>query len=139
MTQLGKGLLMFEKGSRFEQIYTVNETVHRGFISLFEDNNPLHTNCSYAQNKGFKSEVMHGNILNGFISHFVGECLPFKNLILQTQEIRFFRPVYLNDILFLKVEVNDYFESVKTAELKFLFQNQHQVIVARGKLTIGLI
>ena len=128
-----------EKGSKFQQTYTVDETVYVGFISLFSDNNPLHTDEQFALQKGFKSKVMHGNILNGFISHFVGECLPFKDLIIHSQEIKFLRPVYLNDNLVFQMEVEDYFESVQTYECKFYFENQEKLKVAKGKFSIGLI
>jgi len=128
-----------EKGTKFQQTYTVDETVYSGFITLFRDHNPLHTDEQFAQQKGFSSKVMHGNILNGFISHFVGECLPSKDVIIHSQEIKFLRPVYLNDNLNLHVEVEDYFESVQTYECKYIFENQDKIKVAKGKISIGLI
>ena len=128
-----------EKGTKFQQAYTVDETVYSGFISLFRDNNPLHTNEQFAQQKGFRSKVMHGNILNGFISHFVGECLPLKDVIIHSQEIKFLRPVQLNDNLNFHLEVEDYFESVHTFECKYYFENQEKIKVAKGKISIGLI
>jgi 3-hydroxybutyryl-CoA dehydratase len=128
-----------EKGTKFNQVYCVDETVYTGFVSLFNDRNPLHTDKPFAQQKGFRSKVMHGNILNGFISHFVGECLPSKDVIIHSQEIKFLRPVYLNDNLNLHVEVEDYFESVQTFEFKYFFENQDKIKVAKGKIAIGLI
>ena len=128
-----------EKGTKFHHAYSVDETVYKGFVSLFRDYNPLHTDEKFAQQKGFKSKVMHGNILNGFISHFVGECLPSKDVIIHSQEIKFLRPVYLNDNLNLYVEVEDYFESVQTYECKYIFENQDNIKVAKGKISIGLI
>jgi 3-hydroxybutyryl-CoA dehydratase len=130
---------MFEKGTVFQKIYSVNESVYKGFISIFQDKNPLHTNEKFAQKKGFKSIVMHGNILNGFISHFVGECLPMKNVIIHWQEIKYVLPVYLNDTLILNLSVDNYTESVNTIEFRFYFQNQNAIKVARGKLSIGII
>ncbi len=130
---------MFLKGTKFQQAYVVDESVYSGFISLFRDENPLHTNEMFARAKGFKSRVMHGNILNGFISHFVGECLPLKNVIIHSQGISYSRPVYLNDTLELYVEVEDFFESVQTIEFKFFFENQNRIKIAKGKLSIGLI
>jgi 3-hydroxybutyryl-CoA dehydratase len=130
---------MFKKGTKFQQSYLVDELIYNGFISVFHDKNPLHTNELFAREKGFKSIVMHGNILNGFISHFVGECLPTKDVIILSQQASFLRPVYINDRLKLSVEVADYFDSVKTVELKFYFQNQDSIKIARGKISIGLI
>eukprot|EP01037_Dinobryon_pediforme_P008328 gene8328-8414_t len=55
----------------FKQNFQVTDTVYSGFILTFGDKNPLHTDETFAQEKGFKGRVMHGNILNGFISYFV--------------------------------------------------------------------
>ena len=130
---------MILPGDSFVQGYEVSESVYNGFLNTFSDRNPLHVNNDYAKGKGFLSAVMHGNILNGFLSHFIGECLPEKNVIIHSQQIMFHKPVYLNQHLVLKVVVDDYFESVKTFELRFHFTNQDEEKVAKGKITIGLI
>lgn len=127
------------KGTTYQQEYKVDESVYSGFINTFKDNNPLHTDEQFAKDKGFRSRVMHGNILNGFISNFIGECLPSKDVIIHSQQIKFAKPVYLNDTLQLIMEVEDYFESVKTVEFKYYFENQEKVKVAKGKISIGII
>ena len=55
-----------KKGDVFRQSFTVSDDVHQKFIELFKDRNPLHVDASFAESKGFKGRVMHGNILNGF-------------------------------------------------------------------------
>lgn len=127
------------KGDKFEYQFKITNEIYSGFISLFNDRNPLHTNRTFALEKGFDSEVMHGNILNGFISYFIGECLPIKNVIIQTQEIKFFKPTYLNDDLNFQAEIVDVFESVNTFEFKFVFKNKNEIKVASGKINIGII
>lgn len=128
-----------KKGDEFESVFKITDEVYSGFISLFNDKNPLHTNKKFAIQKGFKSEVMHGNILNGFISYFIGECLPIKNVIIQSQEIKFFKPTYLYNILTFQAEIVDVFESVNVVEIKFIFKNENEVKVAAGKINIGII
>ena len=63
----------------------------------------MHVDLEFAQNYGYSSVVMHGNILNGFISYFIGEELPVKEIVILSQDIKFNNPVYLNDILQLNV------------------------------------
>lgn len=128
-----------KKGDEFESVFKITDEVYSGFISLFNDKNPLHTNKKFAIQKGFKSEVMHGNILNGFISYFIGECLPIKNVIIQSQEIKFFKPTYLYNILTFQAEIVDVFESVNVVEIKFIFKNENEMKVASGKINIGII
>jgi 3-hydroxybutyryl-CoA dehydratase len=127
------------KGDKFTQSFTVSTDIYEGFKSLFKDLNPLHTNEEFAKGKGFTGKVMHGNILNGFLSYFIGECLPTKDVLIQTQEIKFLRPVYENDKLTLIAEIEEIFESVNTIEFKYYFMNQNMIKIARGKIQIGLM
>ena len=131
--------LNLDLNQQFELKFKVTESLYLGFIENFKDKNPLHTNDSFAISKGFKSKVMHGNILNGFLSYFVGETLPSKNVIIHSQEIQFKNPVFLNDSLDFKAEVSGIYESVKAIEFKFKFLNSNLKVVAKGKIQIGEI
>jgi acyl dehydratase len=108
-------------------------------MSIFKDCNPLHSNIAFAREKGFKSEVMHGNILNGFVSYFIGECLPIKNIIIHSQEIVYKNPVYLDDLLSFDAVVTETFDSVNAVEFKFNFKNAESKVVAKGKIQIGIL
>ena len=130
---------MFEVNDSFELEFVVEESVYIGFMQLFKDKNPLHTEVEFAKNKGFRDKVMHGNILNGFLSYFVGECLPSKYVIIHSQEINFKNPVYLGDKLKFHAIVSDVFESVNAVEFKFSFKNSDSKVVAKGKIQIGLL
>lgn len=130
---------MMKQGDKFEKQFVVSSEVYEGFIKIFKDQNELHTNKEFAQSKGFKSEVMHGNILNGFLSYFVGECLPVRNVIIHSQEIKYPNPMYLGDQITLKVEVADVFESVNAIEFRFQFQNENNLPVGKGKIQVGLL
>jgi acyl dehydratase len=129
---------MFNQGDKIKLKFVIDEGVYKGFITVFKDTNPLHTNAEYAVSKGFKECVMHGNILNGFISYFVGECLPTKDVIIHSQQINFSKPVYLNDKLEFEAEVDEIYESVKVIKFKFYFKNEEGKSVAKGNIQIGL-
>ncbi|RZL69064.1 MAG: hypothetical protein EOO93_02625 [Pedobacter sp.] len=118
--------------------FLISEDIYNGFISLFKDKNPLHTDEQFANSRGFAGRVMHGNILNGFISYFIGECLPTKNVIIHTQEIQFKNPVYLHDKIFFDASVSDVIESVNAIQFKYFFRNNTGKIVAKGKIQIGM-
>jgi len=131
--------MIFNEGDKFTQHFTISDETYNGFIALFRDQNPLHTNEEFAQNKGFKGRVMHGNILNGFLSYFIGECLPTKDVIIHSQEIQFKNAVYLNDKLEFNAVITGFYESVKAIEFKFDFKNADAKVVAKGKIQIGLL
>ena len=111
-----------EKGQAFTETYIVTERVYNGFIDVYDDKNPLHTDLDFAINKGFDGCVMFGNILNGFLSNFIGERLPMKNVIIHSQHIKFLKPVYLDDQLLLKIHVKDIVESVNVVKFDFYFE-----------------
>jgi 3-hydroxybutyryl-CoA dehydratase len=128
-----------QKGDSFQFRYCVTPDIRDGFLALFGDRNPLHTDKAFAREKGFREEVMYGNILNGFISHFVGELLPVKNIIIHAQQIKYFKPFYCGDELTLKAELGEVIESVKAYIFTFSFSNQDNTEIAKGKVQIGMI
>ncbi len=128
-----------QKGFSVTRSFQVTEKIYSGFIEIFNDKNPLHADESFAREKGFHSKVMHGNILGGFLSYFVGELLPMKNVIIHSQEIKFSKPVYLNDRLNFSAEADEVYDSVNAVVFKFKFENEAKEKVASGKIQIGLI
>lgn len=131
--------MIFKIGDTFEETFVVSDKTYKSFIDLTNDRNPLHTNEQFAIAKGFKGIVMHGNILNGFLSYFIGECLNTKNVIIHSQEIQYKNAVYLNDELLFNATVNGIYESVNAVEFKFDFRNADSRIVAKGKIQIGIL
>ncbi|MEO5892980.1 MAG: MaoC/PaaZ C-terminal domain-containing protein [Ferruginibacter sp.] len=131
--------MIFKEGDEFSEKFLVSTETYRGFIQLFRDNNPLHTSDEFAAAHGFSSKVMHGNILNGFLSYFIGECLPTKDVIIHSQEIQFKNAVYLGDELQFNAAVTGFYESVNAIEFKYSFKNAASKTVAKGKFQIGLL
>jgi len=132
--------MIFKEGQKYKQTFTVTQEVFDSFQTCSQDRNPLHTDTTYAQSKGYPEKVMYGNILNAFISFFIAECLETKNVMIQSQSINFRNPVFLNDILTFAAEIYGVHESVDTVEFKFTFANrQNGVVVANGKISISVI
>lgn len=131
--------MVFEPGTVFCREFVVDARVYEGFLATFGDRNPLHVDAAYARAHGFADRVMHGNLLNGFLSYFVGECLPVKEVMLHKQEIRYLRPVYEGDTLTLEATVESFSEAVRAVEMSYRFANQAGVKVASGKLQFGVL
>lgn len=128
------------KGDKYNLSFKITEAVYSSFIKLSNDRNPLHIDESFAIAKGFNGKVMHGNILNGFVSYFVGECLPIKNVMIISQEIKFYKPVYLNNELQMDIELTEVTESVNVYLFKFTFNNKTSgVKTASGKVQICIL
>ncbi len=131
--------MIFKLNDKFEKEFHISGDIYKGFINLFQDNNPLHVDELFAIGKGFKGRVMHGNILNGYISYFIGECLPIKNVIIHSQEIQYKNAIYLNDVLYFEAIISGIYESVNAVEFKFIFKNKESKIISKGKFQIGVL
>ena len=70
--------MRIKKSDKFNETFLVSENIYKGFISIFNDKNPLHTNRDFAIEKGFRDIVTHGNILNGFFILFYWRKITFK-------------------------------------------------------------
>lgn len=127
------------EGQAFEREFVVEPRVYEGFLAAFDDTNPLHVDDAYASGRGFRERVMHGNILGGFLSYFVGRGLPLENVVIHRQELRFAAPVYLHDRLAFKATLVNVSEAVGVLEFKFTFHNQDGRKIASGAVQVGLL
>ncbi len=133
---------LVEMSKHLEVTYHVTPEIYYSFQRTSNDYNPLHTDVAFAERKGFPERVMYGNILNGFVSHFVGMALPSRDVMIQTQDIQFRKPVYLNDELLLKAEAETVSEAVEIINYKLKFYKMGGVkplLVATGHVQIGML
>ncbi|MBQ9215854.1 MAG: MaoC family dehydratase [Prevotella sp.] len=131
-----------ERSRSITHTYRVTPDVYYSFQRCSNDFNPLHTDQEYAIDKGFAGIVMYGNILNAFISHFVGMLLPSREVVIQSQDISFHKPVYLNDEIYLEARIDQVSEAVNTIIYKLRFQREQggkTELVAKGHVQIGLL
>ena len=135
-----RGAFTFEDlvlGENFRQTYTITKDIYQTFLNLFGDASPLHIDDEVAVRCGFSSKLMHGAILNGFISNFVGMNFPGKRTLELGVEIRFLKPTYVGDVLELEATVKERLESRRVVVLHFVFRRE-EMAVARGKISAML-
>ena len=131
-----------EQTSQLSHVYQVTQKVYDSFLLCSQDMNPLHTDEAFAREKGFEGRVMYGNILNAFISHFVGMCLPTPHVMIQSQDISFHKPVFLNDEITLQAAIDTVSEAVNIINYKLKFYKMNEgskQLVAKGHVQIGLL
>ena len=119
--------------------FIVTENEYKSFQVCSKDMNPLHLNDDYARTHGFDNRVMYGNILNAFISYTVGMELPTQNVVLLAQSIQYKNPVYLNDVLNMRLKVKGISEAARSVTFNFKFCNSEGKIVAKGDIIIGVL
>jgi 3-hydroxybutyryl-CoA dehydratase len=123
-----------KEGVEFRREYTITEDVYRKFLDLFGDASPLHVSDETAAACGFSAKLMHGAILNGFISNFVGMNFPGKRTLELGVDISFVKPTYCGDVLTLHAVVKERLESREVLVLHFRFL-RHHTVVAKGRIS----
>lgn len=129
---------MLKVGDDFSHTFNVSKDIYSGFINIFKDKNPMHIDREFSAKYGYSDVVMHGNILNGFLSYFIGEKLPIKNVVILSQDIKYRNPFFLNDTLNFNSSIIEIYDSVNVVNFKYDFTNKENVIIAMGKIQIKL-
>jgi acyl dehydratase len=111
------------EGSEFSQLYRIDDKVYNALVQAFGDENPLHVDDGYARRAGFDRRVMHGAILQGFLSHFVGMCFPGKNSLILSVSLNYHNPSYFGDEVNLTASVRQKAETGRVVVLDLKFVN----------------
>ena len=124
-------------GQRETFDYSITQAVYQHFLDAFHDYSPIHVDEDYAKSCGFAGRVMHGSLLNGFLSNFIGTWFPGRFSLLLAVDLRFSQPSYLGDIIRLETVVSQKMDSrhivILDATMTNLTQNH---LAARGRIQV---
>jgi acyl dehydratase len=119
--------------------YVISGEVYENFLKAFHDHSSIHVDESYALKCGYSGRVMHGTLLNGFLSHFVGMYFPGRLSLLLAADIRFSQPSYFGDVICLEAVVAQKVDARNVIVLDVVFTNMtRDCIVARGRVQVML-
>jgi acyl dehydratase len=129
-----------QEGMAAEREYVIEPSVYDRYLDLFPDRSPVHVDEAYARANGFAGIVMHGAILNGFLSHFVGMHFPGRRSLELSVDIRYLRPSYVGDRVRLQARVSQKLESRRVVVMDLVYRNETQgTIVARGRVQVAIM
>ena len=124
-------------GMREKHDYLISPEIYRGFLLAFADYSPIHVDEAYARECGFVGPVMHGALLNGFLSHFIGMHFPGGLSMLLSSDLRFCLPSYLGDQIQIEAVVGHKLDARNVVVLDMTFTNLTQCgIAARGRVQV---
>lgn len=124
---------MLEIGSSASLTRKVNESDVIAFADITGDNNPIHLDEEEAKKTVFKSRVVHGMLTASFISAILGTKLPGPGTIYLEQNLKFKKPVYVNDTVYVQVTVSDIINEEKGIyRLDTIIKNSIGEIVTEG-------
>ena len=119
--------------------YIITPEVYQGFLDTFHDRSPVHVDENFAKTQGFPGRVMHGTILNGFVSHFVGMHFPGRFSLLLSVDLRFSSPSYLGDSVHVEMVVSQKLDARNILVLDATLSNTtRNWLAARGRIQVML-
>ncbi len=115
---------------------TVTEADIALYAGVSGDFNPAHINAEYANSSMFKGRIAHGMLSAGFISNVLGMKLPGPGTIYLSQELKFTKPVYINDTVTATATVIEKIEEKNRLVLETICTNQKGDVVIKGKAVV---
>lgn len=117
----------------------ITQAMMDSFRGVTGDENPMHTEKSYAEENGFPGVVAYGLLVSSFYSTLAGVHLPGKYCLLQEVSTQFALPVFVGDELYVSGKVVEKNDSVRQIVLKAQILNQDGKKVNRAKIKAGVL
>jgi 3-hydroxybutyryl-CoA dehydratase len=125
------------EGLSAESDYRISRQAYDHFCALSGDLNPLHVDDEHARRAGFAGRVVHGALLNAFLSHFVGMVLPGRRSLLLSADTRYLAPSHLEDTIVVKGTVRQRVESHGVVVVDCVLENRTRgLVVARARVQV---
>lgn len=113
---------------------TITDLNVKEFINISGDLNPVHSDEEYAQKTIFKKRVVPGMLTASLISGVLGTKLPGEGTIYLEQNLKFIKPVYINDIITTEVEIENIEGKIITILTKCYNQKNELLISGQAKV-----
>jgi acyl dehydratase len=127
------------EGTVAQHGYVITKGTWEALTGVFGDVNPVHVDPDVAGKLGFPNVVMHGAILQGFVSHFVGMVLPGRRSLLMSVDLRYLAVSFLGDSLVVKGEISQRVESQRVVVVSLTIENLTQGhMAARGRVQVRI-
>ena len=103
--KLGKSINEIKVGDHAQFSKTISESDIYLYAGITGDLNPAHVNEEYANKTFFRTRIVHGMLLGGFISTVLANQLPGPGTIYVSHELNFLAPVRIGDTVTARAEV----------------------------------
>lgn len=119
--------------------HTVTTDDVDAFVALSGDDNPLHTDDSFAQQYGFRGRVVHGMLLGAFLSKVLGTVLPGPGAIWLSQSMRFRQSVHVGETIDVAVRITHKSESLRTLVLETTVGTAAGAVALTGEAKVMML
>jgi 3-oxoacyl-[acyl-carrier protein] reductase len=109
------------------------------FAQLSGDRNPLHMDDEFARRQGFSGRVVHGMLINAFLSRMLGMDLPGAGVLWLSQSTRFVQPTYIGSRIEVMTTVKHKSESTRSLVLETLVRDARGETVLTGESKVMVL
>lgn len=106
------------------------------YAEISGDNNPLHVDKDYARETIFNERIIQGMLIASIISSVIGTKLPGPGSIYLTQNLKFIKPVKINEKITARVEIENIDYELKRLSLKTICYNDKDINVLEGNALV---
>ena len=106
-------------------------------FKLTGDDNPVHTNEDFAKKTIFKQKVAHGFLSASLISTLIATKLPGPGSIYLSQNLKFLAPVFIDDLVIVKVTVQEIEMKKKIRFATECFKNEKKIITGEATVLVN--
>ncbi|MEW5912233.1 MAG: MaoC family dehydratase [Thermodesulfobacteriota bacterium] len=132
----GKTIAEIKPGQSFEKSFTMTDERIREFARATGDNNPIHMDEAAGRESIFGQRVAQGMLTAGFISGVLGTQFPGSGTIYLSQAVKFLKPVFLGDVITVRVEMVEIVAEKNRLRLATNCRNQKGQEVLTGEAVV---
>src|SRR6056297_2741301 len=123
-------------GDHYEKDFLVTDQKVRIFAEISGDDNPLHVNDEFAAKTRFGKRIAHGILITSFISKVIGRGFPGDGTIYVSQQVKFKRPVFINDKVTVRIKILEKNDAKKRMILSTDVYNEDEKKVIAGSAEV---
>ena len=129
--------MVYQIGQYYEMKKKVTSEEIDKFAEVSGDFNPIHVDEAFAKQSIFGQRIAHGMLGASYISTVIGTAFPGQGTIYMGQNLKFMRPVFLEEELTIHVELIEMMEKQK-AKLSTIVRNSKGETVIEGEALVKL-
>lgn len=126
----------FKVGQKASVSKIITDGDIRDFARISGDDNPIHLDDDYAVQSLFGRRIAHGILVSALISRVIGTMLPGEGTIYLSQNVKFVKPVYVEDTVVAEVEILKIDNEKKRMTLKTTVTKEDGTCVIEGEALV---
>jgi len=117
-----------------QESFTITKSEMLDFAKISGDYNPIHLDAQFSISQGFQDSIVYGALIISRVSGIIASKFPGPGTVIGNIDWRFIAPIYVNQILTIKLKLNSSEGIKKLLDLELLDDSGE--LVQRAQLII---